>query len=624
MAQHTYFEGVDTNVRIQDDFDNAMNASWKLEHPIPDKYPRYTNFTVLTERMESIMKEMCIDQTNVLLNKTYTQYMSQNDETLKSHIYKKVEMMENVDSISGLIEYLSRCIVQGDYRLFHIYHGGTCRNPTFNIPRFNFNGLSLPDKSYYENEDDVSSKKVAFMSMINTLFTKLDLDTTHLTTIWEIERFISETHYTRAEKRNPLKTYHPTTLTQLVSMLGDQFSCLTSILPTEYHDITVNNIDLVERFSAVYGGKFTLEQLKTWHIWKIVRSYVGSSIGDLYSEYFRFYGTTMTGTKEPRPLEERAVLFVKSMFDDEMSRVYMDKYANPRLVIEFPKFVETLRGTLRNKLINLPWMTSNTKTKAIDKLDSMTLKVVGPTKYKDYSYFERDFVSVYELIDFSRKWDWDVLEVHDKMYKLHDHDSWEMAAVDVNAYYHPYYNEIVFPAGILQSPFYDPDAEYGDNAGGIGAVICHEMTHGFDDEGSKYDKNGYLHNWWTNKDRAEYEVVISNMETYFNGLSYKQQDLNGRLTQGENLADLGGLKCAIASCPDDKQQRICMEAWARTWRANIRDEYAKQMTIVDPHSLPRFRINGILPHVPEFYDIFDVKEGDGMYLDIEKRCRLYD
>ena len=150
------------------------------------------------------------------------------------------------------------------------------------------------------------------------------------------------------------------------------------------------------------------------------------------------------------------------------------------------------------------------------------------------------------------------------------------------------------------------------------------MTHGFDDEGSKYDKNGYLHNWWTSEDRTQYEGVISNMETYFNGLSYKGTPLNGRLTQGENLADLGGLKCAVASCPDKIQQKNCFVAWAHTWRANVHDEYAKQMTVVDPHSLPHFRINGILPHVAEFYDIFEVKEGDGMYLEPEKRCHLYD
>ena len=150
------------------------------------------------------------------------------------------------------------------------------------------------------------------------------------------------------------------------------------------------------------------------------------------------------------------------------------------------------------------------------------------------------------------------------------------------------------------------------------------MTHGFDDEGSKYDKNGYLHSWWTAEDRSNYEGVISNMETYFNGLSYNGTPLNGRLTQGENLADLGGLKCALASCPDESQQKECLFAWATTWRANVRDEYAKQMTVVDPHSLPHYRINGIFPHVPEFYSIFDVKEGDGMYLNPEKRCHLYD
>jgi len=609
-----------TPVRLQDDFDNACNAEWKATHPIPDKYPRYTNFTDLTERMEAVMKEICLSNKSELVSTLYNKFLNQTEEQVVQHIRKTIASIQQCETVDSLIEYLCGQIVEGNYYLFHICHSGTCRNPKFQIPHFNFSGLSMPDKSYYFERAELRED---FETMIKTIFEALDLDTSHVGTIWDLETFIAEKHYNRADKREPLKTYHPCTMTSLLNTLGPQYSCLKTLLPKEYHDITLNNDELPVRFVEVFN-KYSLEQLQTWMYWRVARGYVGSSVGTLYDTYFAFYRTKLSGVKTPRPLEERAVLFAKGMLEDEFSRIYMEDYADPALVTEFPVFVETLRKTLRDKISSFTWMSDATKAKAVDKLDSMTLKIIGPSKYEDYSHFNKEYATIFEFVDAYSKWDWDVLEVERKMYQLHDPETWEMSAVDVNAYYHPYYNEIVFPAGILQDPFYNPKSSYGDNAGGIGAVICHEMTHGFDDSGSKYDKDGYLHDWWTAEDRTKYERVISNMETYFNGLSYKDTPLNGRLTQGENLADLGGIKCAVTSCPDKEQQHNCLTAWARTWRANIRDEYAKQMTVVDPHSLPRFRINGILPHVPQFYEIFEVKEGDGMYLEESKRCNLYD
>ena len=611
------------SVRFQDDFDNAINASWKKENPIPDKYPRFTNFTVLTERTEEVMKEICNNQDNGLINRLYQLYLNQDETQLKAHIATQLEELNNVTTKTELIHYLCRQIVTGDYRMFHIYHCGTCRNPKFQIPHFNFGGLSLPDRKYYFEEEDKLHRN-DFEAMVTNIFSGLGLTTEYVNSIWDIETLIAEKHYNRAEKRDPLKTYHPTTLRQLINVMGPDFSILEEVLPSEYHDITVNNDELPQRFAEVYRD-CTMEELRTWLTWKTVRGYVGSSNGELYQHYFEFYGKKLSGTKVPRPFEERAVLFTKSHLEDEFSRIYMQDYVDPRLVTEFPVFVEQLRDTLRAKMQSFDWMTESTKQKAVEKLDGMTLKVVGPSKYEDYSVFDKEYETVYEFLDDYSQWDWDVLEVQRKMYKLHDPETWEMAALDVNAYYHPFYNEIVFPAGILQEPFYSPDNCYGANAGGIGAVICHEMSHGFDDEGSKYDKDGYLHSWWTSEDREKYEAVIRPMEEYFDSLSYDDETpLNGRLTQGENLADLGGLKCALASCPDDEQRRECLYAWARTWRANIRDEYAKQMTVVDPHSLPHYRINGILPHVRDFYELFNVTGDDKMYLEEDKRCCLYD
>jgi len=226
-------------------------------------------------------------------------------------------------------------------------------------------------------------------------------------------------------------------------------------------------------------------------------------------------------------------------------------------------------------------------------------------------------------VDNYYKWDWDILEVKEKMYKMRDPETWEMSAMTVNAYYHPLYNEIVFPAGILQEPFYSTSQSYGANAGGIGAVIAHEMTHGFDDQGSRFDKNGYLYDWWSKSTRETYENTIKKMEEHFNSLTHEDLPVNGKLTLGENLADLGGMQTAISSCESDEEKQKCIKSWAKVWRANVRREYAREMIALDPHSPPRLRINAILQHIEEFYRLFNVKEGDDMFISLDKRCDLW-
>ena len=605
---------------FKEDFDTALNQVWKDAHPIPDKYPRYTNFTQLSEQLEQTMISMCTDESNELLNQIYSLYTEQTDDQLKHFLLKQTQFINACDTTEQLVKLLISWIPSGQYYLLHICHSGTCRNPKFQIPHFNFSGISLPDKTYYTDRTEL---REPFEQMVSEVFSMVGLSKEDISCIWSIEARIALDHYSRAEKREPLKTYHPTTLSSLIKRMGAQFRPLLEYLPTEYHDITVNNDTLPDTFSHIFTYT-PLHELKTWMLWKVMKSYIPYSTNELYKPYFAFYHTRLSGIQAPRPLQERAALFVKSHLDDEMSRIYMEQHADPTLQTEFPQFVEKLRATLRQKLGELEWMSSETRAKATEKLDGMTLKVVGPCTYEDYSHFNQSYNSVFNFIDAYAEWDWKVLEVKRNMYTLHNPDKWEMCAMDVNAYYHPLYNEIVFPAGILQKPFYSNEYAYGTNAGGIGAVICHEMTHGFDDQGSQYDKDGYLHEWWTEDDRTRYDSAISPMEQYFNGLSYQGTPLNGKLTQGENLADLGGLKLSLASCPNDEEKKNCLLAWGNTWRANIRDAYAKQMIVVDPHSLPRFRINGILPHVPDFYRLFDVNKENAMYLDSEKRCTLWD
>ena len=611
---------VNTEIRAQDDFDNHINSEWKKNNPIPDKYPRYTNFTFLNEKMEDLMKIMSNDEKNTIIHRIYNLYLNQTEEQFKQHVIDIISRFNTASTSQELIDMLLSEIPNGSYYLLHICFSATCRNPKFQIPHFNLGGLSLPDKTYYTEKVDL---RPDFEIMIKNIFEELSLDTSNIKDIWDIEAFIAEKHYDKAEQRDPLKTYHPMTLKQFKILTDGKFDKLDSILPKNIYDITLNNDELPGRIVDCFN-KYNLNSIKTWISWKVINGYISSSIHKCYDIHFNFFKRKLSGIKAARPLDERAVLFTKGYLGDEYSKIYVNDYADPALKTDFPIFVEKLRNSVRNKLIKSDWMENKTKDKAIQKLDGMKLKVVGPSKYEDYSHFDNDYSSIYEFIDHYYKWDWEELEINRKMYKLHDPETWEMDSVDINAYYHPYYNEIVFPAAILQAPFYSSDYSFGENAGGIGAVIAHEITHGFDDNGSKYDNEGYLHEWWSKNDRNKYESIIAPMENYFNSLTYNSKSLNGRLTQGENLADMGGMKCALGACGNDEEKRKCIFAWAKTWRANITPEYADQMIIIDPHSLPKFRINGILPHIDDFYKLFDVKDGDNLFLEQSKRCSLYD
>ena len=611
--------------RPQDDFDNYINAQWKQDNPIPDKYSRFTNFTVLQEKMDKILIEMT-KQDNSLINNIYNLYLNQDNRTLKDKISNIVNKINQIDDIETFFRYIFSEIPNGKYYLLHIYHSGTCRNPKFQVPYFSFGGISLPDKSYYTDKKDLRSD---YELMINELFEYyniLPINRQNIDKIWDLESNIAQYHYDRAEKRDPLKRYNPCTLSLFHQLTDNKFSYLSDILPQEYHDIVLDNSILPIKLYSIFNS-YNIEILKTWLIWQVIKSYVPNSINNDYNIYFNFYGTKLTGTKIPKPLNERAIRFTKNHLVDEYNRIYcstQNNYVDSKLNIKFPQFVKVLVKTIRNKLNSAKWMSRTTKDLAIHKLDNINLKIIGPTNYENYDIFNKKYNSIFDFIDDFYKWDWEHLEINKKMYKLHNNNKWEMAAVDINAYYHPFYNEIVFPAAILQPPFYSSENTFGQNAGGIGAIICHEISHGFDDKGSKYDSDGYLYNWWLKQDRKNYETIINPLEEYFNSLTYNDKKLNGRLTQGENLADLGGLKCSLAACPNNEEKKKCIIAWAKTWRANIRDECAEQMIMTDPHSLPRFRINGILPHIKEFYELFNVNKSDKMYLDEKLRCELYD
>lgn len=608
-------------VRLQDDFDNAVNETWKKENPIPDIYPRYTNFTVLHEELEALKIKICENSNHTLIHKLYNLYKNQDHQLTYKYILHEIEKIQNTTSKQELIEFLLKQIVKGKYTLMHVCHSGTERNPLFQVPHFSFSGLSLPDMSYYTERSEL---KEPLLDLIHKQYEVLNIshNVEELECIWKIEETLAAKHYTRAEKREPLKTYHPSTMNALKKMMTPYFDNIQDMFPKEYHDIVLNNDDLFEELKNVINS-FELSELQRWFIWRVIKTYAGYTTSKLYENNFDFYSTRLNGVKTAKSLEKRGAQLIEDMLEDAFSQIYLQHHVAPTLRENFTSFVEEIRNTLRSKMENANWMCNQTKERAIDKLNSMTLKTIGPMTYKDYSHFTKDYTCILEFIDDYYVWDWDVLEVKEKMYTLRNPNEWLMSAMTINAYYHPSYNEIVFPAGILQAPFYDVNQSLGENAGGIGAVIAHEMTHGFDDQGSRFDKNGYLYTWWSEETRTAYENIIQKMENHFNSLTYEDKQMNGKLTQGENLADLGGLQTALSLCKTDENKKDCLLSWAKIWRANSRKEYSQQMIVVDPHSPPHLRINAIVQHISDFYRLFNVEKTDKMFLELEKRCMLW-
>lgn len=608
-------------VRLQDDFDNAVNETWKKENPIPDIYPRYTNFTVLHEELEALKIKICENTNHTLIHKLYNLYKNQDQRLTEKYILHEVEKIQNVTSKQELIEFLLKQVVSGKYTLMHVCHSGTERNPLFQVPHFSFSGLSLPDMSYYTERTEL---KEPLLNLIHKQYETLDISHSveDLECIWKIEEMLAAKHYTRAEKREPLKTYHPSTMKSLKKRMSPYFDSIQDIFPKEYHDIVLNNDELFEEFKNVVNT-FNLSQLQRWFIWRTIKSYAGYTTSTLYENNFDFYSTRLNGVKTAKSLEKRGAQLIEDMLEDAFSQIYLQHYVEPTLRENFTSFVEDIRNTLGTKMENASWMCKQTKEQAIDKLNSMTLKTIGPSTYKDYTHFSKDYTCILEFIDDYYAWDWEVLEVKKKMYTLRDSNEWLMSAMTINAYYHPSYNEIVFPAGILQAPFYDVKQSFGANAGGIGAVIAHEMTHGFDDQGSRFDKNGYLYTWWSKETREAYGNIIQKMEDHFNSLTYEDKQMNGKLTQGENLADLGGLQTSLSLCKTDEEKIECLLSWAKIWRANSRKEYSQQMIVVDPHSPPHLRINAIVQHISDFYKLFNIEKTDKMFLEPERRCMLW-
>ncbi|MGA9119466.1 MAG: M13 family metallopeptidase [Bacteroidota bacterium] len=643
---------MDTSVPPSKDFFEYANGGWLAKNPIPPEYSRYGSFEELMEKNYTDLKEIlegAASSTDVKkgsnLQRVGDLYASAMDTvqaenlgmTPISGLMAKIDAMQSPSDLASTLGYLH---AHGYGGLFNFYVGQDPKISTDVIAQIAQGGLGLPDRDYYTKEDDHSKtirdeyvKHVAKMFELSGV--GADQAAADAKTILDIETDLAKASMTRVERRDPQATYHKMEMGGLSDQApAFKWAAYFSAIGKE----EPGNLNVEQpKFLAAESRMVETRPISDWKIylkWHVLHDAAPMLSKNFVLENFHFYGATLTGAKEMRPRWKFALNMVNGEIGEALGMLYVQKFFPPQAKQRAKEMVENLKEAFRDRIKTRQWMSDETRFKALAKLDAFTVKIGYPDKWKSYAGLDIDRGSLVENV--MRADSFEFRKEIAKIGKPVDRTEWGMTPPTVNAYYNPSMNEIVFPAGILQPPFFDPNADDAVNYGGMGAVIGHEMTHGFDDEGSQFDAKGNLANWWTPVDKIAFTSRTKFVENEFDGfVALDTLHVNGKLTLGENIADLGGLTIAYEALhkaignknpglidgltPD---QRFFL-AWAQMWRANYRPEELRRRLIIDPHSPGEFRTIGPLMNIEAFYKAFDVKEGDAMYRPVKERANIW-
>ena len=453
--------------------------------------------------------------------------------------------------------------------------------------------------------------------------------------VMNIESRIANSHFSQVELRDPEGNYNKYSYDDLLKEYPDfDWKALFDAMNIKVKEISISQPSAVKEAIAILNDT-PIDQIKTYIKWQLINSASSYLSDDFSKENFEFYGKIMSGSEEQSPRWKRAVEVVNSSLGMAVGRIYCDKYFHEDAKKRMEKLVDNLLKAYSERINNLDWMSEETKAKAQEKLSAFYVKVGYPNKWIDYSSLEiNKDDSYWDIVKKASNFEVDFML--DKLNRPVDKDDWYMTPQTVNAYYNPTTNEICFPAGILQYPFFDMEADDAFNYGAIGVVIAHEVTHGFDDQGCQFDKDGNLVNWWTDSDKENFTQRTKVMEEYFNQIEVAPGlYANGAFTLGENIADHGGLQVAYHAFKNatkdaplevidgfTPEQRFFI-SYANVWAGNIRDEEVVRRTKVDPHSLGKWRVNGALPHIGAWYEAFNITPESPLYLAPEKRVSIW-
>jgi putative endopeptidase len=650
---------VDVGSRPQDDLFGHVNGRWLADHAIPADRATDGAFRLLADRAEEQVRDIITEAAASegargtdpqRIGDLYASFMD-TDAIAALGVRPLLDELAGVDAaltateLAAELGELQRTGIGGGTG---IYVDTDSKNSSRYLLHLSQSGLGLPDESYYRDPQHAAilaeyPKHIARMFAL--VYGEHDGDwgatAAHIVAL---ETKIAAAHWDVVKRRDADLTYNLRTFAELCSeATGFDWPVWLHALGADPSgqvsgplEVVVRQPDALVVFAELWDSE-DIEDWRRWLRWRVISGRASLLSDEMVDENFAFYGRTLSGTEQLRDRWKRGVGLVESLMGDAVGRLYVERHFPPDAKARMDELVANLREAYRVSITELEWMTPETRQRALDKLDKFTPKIGYPAKWRDYStlVIARDDLYGNYQRGYALEFDRDLAKLGGPV----DRDEWFMTPQTVNAYYNPGMNEIVFPAAILQPPFFDAEADDAANYGGIGAVIGHEIGHGFDDQGAKYDGDGNLVDWWTDSDRAEFgsrtKALIEQYDVFTPRGLDTSHHVNGAFTVGENIGDLGGLSIALLAYQLSLKgaeapvidgltgvQRVFF-GWAQVWRTKSREAEAIRRLAIDPHSPPEFRCNGVIRNLDVFYDAFEVTEDDQLYLDPQRRVRIW-
>ncbi len=652
MTSGIDLSNLDTTAVPGVDFYQYACGGWMKSHPLTAEYARFGSFDLLAEnnrtQLNELIKGLAAQQNaegsieqkigdlynlamdSVKLNK-------EGYEPIKADL-ARIAAVKNREEVFPLMVELS---LSGSDGYFDAYIGADMMESQKNLFEISQGGLSLGEKEYYLDEDEATLNiRNKFKEHVVKMFQLVGFDEAtaqkKMEAVMGLETRIAKASRSKVELRNPAENYHKMTIDEFMKEYAgiNWKGFFQQIGVPTIQELSVAQPENLKEVIKIFN-EASVEDEKAYMEWNLIDAAASYLSDEISQQNFEFYGRVLSGRQEQSPRWKRAVSSVNGLLGEAVGQMYVQKYFPPEAKERMVTLVKNLQVALKERIEAQTWMSDTTKAKAIEKLDAFYVKVGYPDKWKDYSKLSIKKDSYWGNIQRASVFAWNRM-VEEKFNKPVDRDEWYMTPQTVNAYYNPTTNEICFPAGILQYPFFDMGADDAFNYGAIGVVIGHEMTHGFDDQGRQFDKDGNFANWWTDGDAENFKQRAQGMIDFFSNIDVLP-DLkgNGALTVGENLADHGGLNIAFQAFknatkdaplgPVDgftPEQRFFL-AYANVWAGNVRDEEIRNRTKSDPHSLGRWRVNGALPHIDAWYEAFGITEKDPLFIPKDQRVNIW-
>jgi putative endopeptidase len=644
-------QDLDASLRPQDDFFRYVNGKWLDSTEIPPEWSGYGIFQILYDRTEeqvkSLIESAAAGKTQVndidtrQIGDLYTSFM--NEERVEalgiSPIEPELERIAAIESHDDLIVYFGKALAAGIGVPLDFYIDADAADTDRTRAYIWQAGLGMPDRDYYLSDSaQLTEVREKYAVHIERMFELAGWEggAEAAAIIPAVETKIAEAHWTRVQNRDREKIYQNKYSIESAADLSPGFDWRAFLESGRFgqpDEFILAQTDYFAKLGKIVR-EIPLDEWKTYLRFRVLKAFAPYLNDLIVQEDFDFQRRTLRGQEQPRERWQRGVQLVNQALGELVGQLYVAGHFPPAAKESVDTMITNLREAFRQSINSLEWMSDDTKMAAQEKLAKFTSKIGYPDKWKDYSSLDID---PGDLVGNVRRSN---MHAHqrevDKLGKPVDRTEWGMTPQTVNAYYRPTMNEIVFPAAIMQPPFFDPDVDDAVNYGAIGSIIGHELSHGFDDQGRKFDGRGMLADWWTAADGIEYEKRSAGLVAQFDAYRpIPDQNINGKLTLGENIADLAGLVVAYRAWKILQQgqkapvidgftgdQRFFI-GYAQAWRSKSREEAMRERLLSDPHSPPRYRVNGILPNMTEFYDAFDVRDGDGMYLPAEVRVKIW-